>query len=179
MKTYLSILRGINVSGQKMIRMEALRAAYEALGFKNVSSYIQSGNLIFQYKQSTPEALAKKITQQIKKEFGFDVPVVVLDAAELQHIATNNPFKDAADNELYVTFLSDNPAAEHIDKLATIAQVPDEFIIKEKAIYLFIKKGYGNTKLSNNYFEQKLKVVATTRNWKTVQELLKRMTAPA
>jgi uncharacterized protein (DUF1697 family) len=176
MATYISILRGINVSGSKVIKMDALRKTFEALGFKNVQTYIQSGNIVFQCKQSKTESLEKKIHQQIETTFGFDVATMVLEVDYLKTIIKKNPFikdksKDVA--RMHVTFLSAIPTKELHDKIKMGDYKEDEFILIGKAIYLHVPISYGNSKLSNNFFENKLKVAATTRNWKTVNELLR------
>lgn len=178
MAVFLSILRGINVSGQKMIKMPDIKALYEELGFKNVSTYIQSGNVIFESKDD--KNLSKKIEAEIKKKYGFEVPVLILKKEELQNIISGNPFlkeKNIDEERMYVTYLAEQPATENLEKIKTIDFSPERFIIKEKAVYLYVPKPatYGNTKLNNNFFENKLKVKATTRNWKTTNEVFKIM----
>jgi uncharacterized protein (DUF1697 family) len=175
MVTYLSILRGINVSGHKLIKMEALRKLFEDLGFKNVQTYIQSGNVVFQSKKAKQSDLEKKIVKKIEEEFGFEVPVLVKEANELSVVLKNNPFLNQRKEDitkLHVTFLSEEPDQAAIVKIKEGNYAADEFIVSGKIIYLFCPGGYGNTKLSNNFFENKLKVIATTRNWKTVNELI-------
>jgi uncharacterized protein (DUF1697 family) len=176
MEKYISILRGINVSGKKMIKMEALRKLYEDMNFKNVATYIQSGNVIFESKATDTKKLQKQVEKNIIKAFGFDVPVIVKERKEVEAVITNNPFisnKKIDITKLHVTFLSEEPDIIHTDKIKDLKYDPDEFIISGNAVYLFCPNGYGNTKLNNNYFESKLKVTATTRNWKTVNELVK------
>lgn len=175
MHTYISILRGINVSGYRMIKMDALRQLFSDLGFKNVHSYIQSGNMVFQSQESDPQILENKIAERIMEQFGFEVPVIVKELDELKQIVADNPFlkdktKDIA--SLHVTFLSDKPGQEGIDSLKTGEYLTDEFYIFDKAIYLYCRNGYGKTKLTNGLLEKKLKVTATTRNWKTTNELI-------
>ncbi|OFX24347.1 MAG: hypothetical protein A2041_09765 [Bacteroidetes bacterium GWA2_31_9b] len=176
MKTYISILRGINVSGQKLIKMDALRQMYSDLGFKNIHSYIQSGNIIFQAQKIKHEYLEKKITEKIVADFGFNVPVIVMEFDYLSMVLKNNPFvveRTEDITKLYVTFLSHEPVQANIDKINIGQFLPDEFILKGKTIYLFCPNGYGKTKLTNSFFENKFKVVATTRNWNTINELYK------
>jgi uncharacterized protein (DUF1697 family) len=175
MTTYISILRGINVSGQKRITMDALKKMYEDLHFMNILTYIQSGNLVFQYIKSEQKDLEQKISSQIEKNFGFFLPVIVLNTVELKEIIERNPYlvdvtKDIS--HLHVTFLSSEP--EQIDsEIIYKHKLPgEEFTLIEKAVYLYCPNGYGKTKLSNTFFENKLKVNATTRNWKTTTELL-------
>ena len=174
MNTYISILRGINVSGSKMIKMDALKKIYESIGFSNVQTYIQSGNVIFQSKKSVPTDLEKKIAAGILKATNFEVPVLVNEPDEMKETFNNNPFLDKRKediNFLHVTFLSDIAQKENIEKIKG-AYLPDEFFLSGKNIYLFCPNGYGKTKLTNNFFEHKLKLSATTRNWKTITELI-------
>jgi uncharacterized protein (DUF1697 family) len=176
LKKYISILRGINVSGSKMIKMEELRKLYEGMKFKNVTIYIQSGNVIFENKPADTKELQKQIEKKILKVFGYEVPVIVKEKEEVINVIKNNPFvnrKRIDITKLHVTFLAEEPEPAHIDKIKDLKYDPDEFIISGDAIYLFCPNGYGNTKLNNNYFESKLKVTATTRNWKTVNELVR------
>lgn len=176
MTTYISILRGINVSGQKNIKMAALKKMYEDLKFEHAQTYIQSGNIIFQSPISTKKDLEVKISNQIRLSFGFDVPVIVLDITELTEIIEENPYaldQNKNSSGIYVTFLSAKPS--HIDHeiLQKRKVIGEEFTLTEKAVYLYCPNGYGKTKLTNTFFENKLKVSATTRNWKTVNELLR------
>jgi len=174
MQTYISMLRGINVSGHKIIKMDALRKMYADLNFKNVKTYIQSGNVIFQDKKTKHEELEKKIAEKISDEFGFEVPVLVKDLDELTTVLKNNPLVNKRNEDitkLHVTFLSQEPEQANIDKIKNGQYASDEFILIGKTVYLFCPNGYGKTKLSNTFFENKLKIIATTRNWKTINEL--------
>ncbi len=176
MTTYISILRGINVSGQKIIKMDALKNMYEKLNFENVQTYVQSGNVIFSVKEKDTKALEKVISLQIEKEFGFNVPVIVLNTKTLVKIIENNPFakNDLKETEfLHVTFLADIPPEFDKEKILEKKQLHEEIAFLPNAVYLYCPNGYGKTKLNNNFLENKLKVQATTRNWKTTNELLK------
>ena len=174
MTTYISILRGINVGGHRMIKMDALKQMFAGIGFQNIQTYIQSGNIVFQDKKADPQKLEKKISKAITEKFGFDVPVIVKEFSELKQIISDNPFlkdktKDLA--HFHVTFLSNHPGHESYNKIEAIPYQPDEFHLVEKAIYLYCPNSYSNSKLTNGFFETKLKVTATTRNWKTTNEL--------
>lgn len=176
MVTYISILRGINVSGKNLIKMDALRAMYESLGFQNCVTYIQSGNVVFLSKKSTPEKLASTISNQIKQEFGFEVPVLVMTIDTLEVVIANNPFvKDKKkDNTFFhVTFLEVSSVVKDYDSILDKGREGEEIDITSMAVYLYCPLGYGSTKWTNTFFESKLKVRATTRNWKTTLELLK------
>lgn len=176
MTTYISILRGINVSGQKLIKMDALRKSYENLGFCNVTTYLQSGNVIFSANNAKPNELAQTITRQIERDFGFDVPVIVLTIDNLKQIIDNNPFLKDSDKDttfLHVTFLSSKPQKFDFKTIEEKKLSGEEISFADNAVYLYCPNGYGKTKLNNSFLENKLKVGATTRNWKTTTELLK------
>lgn len=176
MPTYISILRGINVSGKNLIKMDALKKMFENLQFKNIQTYIQSGNIIFSTQSNSVKSLETKIASQIKKDFGFDVLVIVLTAEKLRGIIQQNPFtkdKQKDISYLYVTFLTDSPNEFDIKGILEKRSAGEEIEFGKNAIYLFCPGGYGQTKLNNNFLESKLKVNATTRNWKTANELLK------
>ena len=175
---YIALLRGINVSGQKKILMSDLKTLFENLEFSNVKTYIQSGNVIFSSEETNTGEIAKKIEEKIKAQYGFDVPVLVLTGEEIKNALDNNPYLKEVEiletqnlARLYVTFLSEVSEQKHLDKIDASLYAPDRFTIIEKSIFLHVVNGYGETKLSNNFFESKLKVKATTRNWKTVQTL--------
>lgn len=174
MQTYITILRGINVSGHKKIIMNDLKVLLSTLGFENIRTYIQSGNVIFQAAKANTEKLAAAIEKDIKTKYEFEVPVLVLTQTDLKTVIDDNPFlkeKGTVPDKLHITFLADTPEQENIEKLSAANYEPDKFKIKNKAVYIYCPNGYGNTKLTNTFFENKLKVTATTRNWKTVNTL--------
>ncbi len=175
MKTLISILRGINVGGHNKIPMAELKALYEELKFKDILTYIQSGNVVFKAAGgATDRALAIKIEKAIKEKFGFDVPVITRSAEEMGHALSVNPFlkkKNIDREKLHITFLNEVPQQARLDAIRKYDYPPDLFEIIGKEVFLYIPGGYGVTKLSNNFFENKLKVKATTRNWKTVNKL--------
>jgi len=174
MQTYISLLRGINVSGQKKINMKELKALYEEAGFQNVQTYIQSGNVVFQSKKSTARTLSRKIETLIREHYAFDVAAVVLSPQELDKVIVGNPFakeKDFEEGKMYICFLNEAPKQDLVEKIRDVRYGSDRFVINNAIIYLFVPGGYGNTKLNNNFFESKLKVVGTTRNWNTVNKL--------
>ncbi len=174
MNTYISLLRGINVSGQKKIRMIELRSLYEALGLSHVQSYLQSGNVVFGSDIKNPLKLAGIIEKQIELSYGYTVSVFIRDAADFQRILATNPFlaeQREGRARLYVTFLRERPSPEAIANLTVPANETGQFALGEREIFLFVPDGYGRTKLSNNFFERKLNMPATTRNWKTVNAL--------
>lgn len=178
MNTYLALLRGINVSGKKIIKMEALRTHFEEAGFTDVLTYIQSGNVIFKAKSSSKQEVAYQIEKMILAEYGFDVTVFVLDSQQFEKSIDNMPYTDGREPEgqgskkLYVTFLSEIPTAENIEKLMQ-APIGDDLIsLYEDVLYFKLESKASESKLSNNLIENKLKVKATTRNWNVTLKLL-------
>jgi uncharacterized protein (DUF1697 family) len=175
MERYIAILRGINVGGKKKIRMAELKAHLSECALKNIATYNQSGNVIFDHEAAHSRDIAEQIEAIILKHYGFHVPTIVITARELSDILAKNPFVNDRQEEprrLHVTFLSEPPQQEYIDNVAELINQPDEFVITDKAVYLFCPNGYGKTKFTNTFFEKALKVTATTRNWKTSNTLL-------
>jgi len=175
MAIFISLLRGINVSGQKKMLMADLKALYEELNFSAISTYIQSGNVVFSAENENKAEIAAQIEAKIAEKYGFKVPVLIRTASDLEKIQNYPIFmKEKIDNphSIYFTFLSAEPSQTHQDKIVATNYLPDEYKIEGREIYLFCPNGYGNTKLSNSFFESKLKVIATTRNWKTLNVLL-------
>lgn len=173
MPVYVAILRGINVAGSKPLKMADLRQTLESKGFENVITYLQSGNLSFQHASHTAGKLEKEIHSNIKKEYGYDVPVIVFQSDTLQEVMDENPYlKTADESKLHVSFLGEKPSTENLTKVQGIDSGEDEMTFYKQWIYLNCPNGYGRTKLNNNFLENKLMVKATTRNWKTVKKLL-------
>lgn len=175
MKTYIALLRGINVSGKNKIPMADLRAMLTDMGLNSVKTYIQSGNVVFQSKEDKTAILEASIKENIKSAFGFEVPVLVKTKTELEVIFKSNPYTDSdaiKEKQVYFVLLK-NPAerelvkAFHSEKYAT-----EDFKITDDCVYLLCKIGYGKAKLNNNLIERKLKVEATTRNYNTMVKLL-------
>ncbi len=176
MSIYVAMLRGINVGGQKIVKMENLRSSFEALGFRRVRTYVQSGNVIFEASKTSPDHLSKNIEEKILRDYGFSVPLVLRTSDEMKKIVNHNPFlkeKGIDDSKLHVTFLSELPAEATLRELDALRSLPDQFRMRSREVYLYCPNGYGRSKLSNSAFEELLSVEATTRNWKTVNTLAK------
>ncbi|MFV1983264.1 MAG: DUF1697 domain-containing protein [Thiohalomonadales bacterium] len=172
---YISILRGINVSGQKKIKMADLKLLFESLGFENVVTYIQSGNVLFNTKTKNKADLKSIIEQAIKKTYKFHVPVIIRSKNDFKKIINNLPFK-SIDTEkngtiVLVTFLSDKPSKDKYTEIQQYVKSPEKLVIKDKEVYLYCPNGYGKSKLSNNFIENKLSVEATTRSWKSIHKI--------
>jgi uncharacterized protein (DUF1697 family) len=174
MNKYIAILRGINVSGHNIIKMKDLQAMFAGIGFKNVATYIQSGNVVFESKPAANSQLAGRISTEISASFAYSVPVIVITAVELKTVAGNNPFiiqRSEDESKLHVTFLAGEPGTELKNSIHRDEYIPEKFSFGHHAVYLFCPNGYGNARLNNNFFEKRLKVQATTRNWKTILAL--------
>ena len=167
---YAALLRGINVGGKNKLPMKELIELFDQAGCTDVETYIQSGNVVFQ----APAALAKRvpqiISQKIAERYGYHVPLIVRSAAALAKVVDENPFlaRGAADRELHVYFLADKPVAAALDAHRS---APDEFVLQGREIYLRLPNGMGRSKLTNAYFDSKLKTVCTARNWATALQL--------
>lgn len=201
-KKQVALLRGINVAGKNKIKMFELRAALENAGLLNVQTYLQSGNIIFESEVVPKVAtkneantnangngkadvlqtrLAEKIRDCIRCRFDLEVPVLVVSGSDFQRIKDHNPFLTEENSQseiqpeyLHVTFFEQKPSATKITEM----QLPqesgaDRFVISSKEVFLYCPGGYGKTKLNNSFFERKLSVQCTTRNWKTVNALCK------
>lgn len=176
MTTHLALLRGINVSGHNMIKMEALKTTLENIGFENVQTYIQSGNVFIDTPEENPAKVGFMIKQEIYKVFGHDVPVVMIGKQDLEACFKNNSFlkeKDADLKKIYVAFISTTLKSESINELKISQFKPDVAAIDESRIYIKYAVGAGKTRLDQKYIEKKLNVTATIRNWNTVTQLLK------
>ena len=173
MPTYVSLLRGINVSGRNRIAMADLRALYEAHGHTDVSTYVQSGNVVSRSSARRTGTVERAIQQAIADDLGLDVTVLVRTPAQLAKLIDTNPLVDGRvdPTKLHVTFLASKPPAAKVDALDGQQYAPDEFVVAGTHVYLVCPDWYGNTKISNGYFERILGVAATTRNWKTVNQL--------
>ncbi|HEU0228644.1 MAG TPA: DUF1697 domain-containing protein [Arachidicoccus soli] len=173
MPIYISFLRGINVSGKRIIHMIELQALYELLDFQNVKTYIQSGNVLFLSKEISSEKLCKKIELAIKEKWGFFVPVIIRTPEELKSVITKFPFgKEVEEKTRAVSFLNKMPKESNLELLKNEIFEVDKFHIRGCEIYLHYPLGQANTKLTNNLIEKKLQVNSTIRNWKTIQKMI-------
>src|SRR5580704_2774351 len=174
MPIYVAMLRGINVGGHKRIKMDQLRASFEALGFEQVRTYIQSGNVVFKTRKLSSVALSKRIEEKILSDFGFPAPVISRSSEEMARTIEHNPFLKEREidlGKLHVTFLSDAPEPAALGKLADVTAAPDQFRSSNKEIYFFLPNGVSQSVLMKSPVDRFLAVVTTTRNWKTVNSL--------
>ena len=175
MEKRIAILRGINVGGRRKVLMDDLKKLFLELDFSEISTYIQSGNVIFNDQSSRSNLeLSNMIENAILKRYAFEIPVIVRTVSELIQAVSGNPFYNEEEDidRLYLTFLQEKPLEENRIKTEKYQYSPDEFVIRGKEVFIFCPGPYNKTKLSNSFFENKLKVKATTRNWKTVLKLI-------
>lgn len=168
MKKYIILLRGINVSGKNKLPMADLRDLLNDLGFKKVQTYIQSGNIILESEEGR-SVICNKIKAGIQKKFGYDVPVIARTISEWKKAISSYPFP--IDNTKIVGFIFLNKKT-YQTRIEVKGINEDKYLIENDMVYLYCQTGFARTKLSNNLFERKLNVTATTRNYNTTIKLL-------
>lgn len=174
MPIFISLLRGINVGGHRKIRMADLKSAYEALDLTDITTYLQSGNVVFRCRQRNSPKVATMLERQIESRFGFEVTVLIRTADDLRRIVADNPYSVQAKKDpakVGVTFLASRPSPALVRALEEFDAPGDEFTMGREEVFLHCPNGYGRTKLNNALFERKLKMPTTARNWKTVSAL--------
>lgn len=173
---YVAFLRGINVGGNKLIKMAELREVFARSGLKNVSTYIQSGNVIFDAKETEGNALVSKIERKIHQALGHEVTVILLTVVELEEAVKSDPFKSIKPGEdvvTFVTFMSSDPINPPALPFVITKENTDVLAIKNRAAFLVCRrKQNGLFSFPNAFFEKELGVSATTRNWTTVNKVL-------
>ena len=175
MAVIISMLRGVNVGGHKMVKMDALCTLYESLGLRDAATYVQSGNVIFRTDGRDLVRLCKRIENGIEKTFGFRSDVILRTPAELRDVIARNPFASRRGIEpkrLAVTFLASDPGQEARDKLLAIKAEPEEVRIDGRELYIYYPNGMARPKLTWPIIERTLKTSGTSRNWNTVTKLL-------
>ena len=172
-KTHIALLRGINVGGKNRLPMKDLTAMFVGAGCSNVRTYIQSGNVVFDAPARVASKIAAVVAAEIEKKFGFKTTLVIRSAEELE-AASRHPFHapGVSEDHLAVMFLADLPAPERVAALDPDRSPHDRFIVQGREIFGHYPNGQGQSKLTNAYFDSKLKTVSTGRNWRTVQTLL-------
>jgi uncharacterized protein (DUF1697 family) len=170
---YVALLRGINVTGNTMIKMADLRAMFEDLGFKNVVSYINSGNLAFDTNKTSDTRLAAKIEAVVENHVGKPVRVMVRPQKEIERVLANNPFDGEykTHKEMHVLFLEDEVSKSQLDELKAAAPIGERFAAKGREMYLHLPMGVAESLMGRGLIEKKLKIAVTARNWRTVQKL--------
>lgn len=173
MKRYVALLRGVNVSGKNKLPMAQLRDAIGKTNFNSVTTYIQSGNLIFS-SDLEPKESEKIITDILKSNFDLEVPVIVKEQSVISDVLLANPFKvRTTENPKFMSFgfLKEIPYKENVKSITDFSTDIETFQIIDDVIYFYCGVGFGSTKLTNVWFEKKLGVISTTRNYNTTLKL--------
>ena len=170
----IALLRGINVGGKNKLPMKELAALFVDAGCEEVRTYIQSGNVVFRTGSADAGDIASIISASILDRFGYQVPVIVRTAGELEGIAQGNPFVKAGaeTDKLHVMFLAELPDSASVEALDPARSPGDEFAVVGREVYLHCPNGVARSKLTNSYFDSKLSTTSTSRNWRTVGKLL-------
>jgi len=174
MTVAISLLRGVNVGGHNLIRMDALRAVHESFGLVEVETYVQSGNVVFRSRAANLAALATRIEDAIEQSHGFRPGVVMRTAAELRSAVAGNPFHGRAGIEpgkLHVVFLAGRPEPAAREKFLAVQVGPEEFHLRDRELYIYFPQGAGRSKLTSALIDKTLKTYGTARNWNTVIKL--------
>ena len=171
MKTFVILLRGVTPTGKNKVLMAPLRAALDKAGLGNVRTYIQSGNLVATSNLSQFR-LEKLVHDVIDKNFGGDITVIARTAKKFKDIMKKNPFASAEKSRLYFSLLAARPDSKLIKEFLSIDFSPDRVQVVDDAIYTLYATKYSDSKFNNNFFERKLKIAATTRNFNTMAKLV-------
>lgn len=168
------MLRGINMTGHNTIKMTGLTDLFRHLGYTDAETYIQSGNIVFTCNNGNIDDISSGIRKAILSEFDINIAVITRTSYEMKKIIYANPFLEEPDfdpSKMAVLFLELKPSDEQILKVAGIDYPPDKFHINGNEIYIYCPNGFGKTKIYTNFFEAKMKVTGTARNWRTVNKL--------
>lgn len=175
MPVLISLLRGINVGGNKKIKMAELRALYEALGFTNVRTLLQSGNVVFESENANPEQVAGQIEAAVVERFGFESKVIIRTRDQLQAVIADHPFSAdqlAEPGKLLIAFLKSEPDAQQLEALREAHTGSEIIHHRGSELYIYYPDSMGRSKLDNSFIERRLKTISTGRNWNTVNKLL-------
>jgi uncharacterized protein (DUF1697 family) len=170
---YAAFLRGINVGGRTSIKMENLRRVFSALGFANVKTYIQSGNVIFETDETDEAKITAEIEQAVAENF-FKTPVMVRSLEEIKDAVENNPFagEQFEDRLFHIVFLAERLSAENVEMLLSNNKESEQFAVRGREVYCLLREGAADSLLGKKYIDNKLKTPATARNWRTLKKIL-------
>lgn len=171
---YVAFLRGINVVGKNKIEMNRLREMFDALGFENVKTYINSGNVIFETRKTDDKKLSEKIEKAIEKELALNIKTMVRSVAEIEEIIENNPFDGEFENhkEMHVLFTDEEMPEEKRADLIGHNHENEKFAVRGREIFCLLRINFTDSLLGKDYIGKKLKISATARNWRTVNKVL-------
>lgn len=176
---HVALLRGINVGGKNKLPMRVLAAMFETAGCSDVTTYIQSGNVVFRAGAGLAREIPQRIRGAIEEDLGLRVPVITRTAGELRGVLDHHPFlgEGADTSKLGVGFLTDEPDPARVAALDPDRSPPDEFAVRGREIYLRLPLGAARTKLTNAYFDARLRTTCTVRNHRTLLALVARVDA--
>ena len=180
-KRYLCLLRGINVSGHKIIKMADLRILLTKNGLEEVTTYIQSGNIIFSTEIKTKEAISIFIEKLLLKEYGWEIPSLLLEQKDLDQIILSNPYpklSETSTNKPYVCIPQKRITKNQMELLNELNYEGEYFTVTKHGVYLYCTKERNRCKLSNNLIESKLGISCSTRNWRTLLKLQSLFSTP-
>jgi uncharacterized protein (DUF1697 family) len=170
---YIALLRGVNVGGNTMIKMAELKASFESLGFQNVVTYVNSGNIAFDAKKTGEASIVAKIEKVIEKDCGKMIPVMLRAQDLIPSIIENNPFagKFESHKEMHVLFLREEMTAGDLERLKADSYPGEGYEAIGRELYCHLPLGVIESLLGKSYIEKKLKLAVTGRNWRTVEKL--------
>ena len=164
------------MTGHNSIKMKDLLILYRDLGFNDASTYIQSGNVVFNDKEDLlPSDISLKIRKSITVKFNYDIQVLIRTIPQMERLISLNPFlteESFSPSRMAVILLEEKPTEAQIQKVINIDYPPDKFKIVNREVFLYCPNGFGKSKLYTNFFEKKMNVTGTARNWKTITTLL-------
>jgi uncharacterized protein (DUF1697 family) len=167
-------LRAVNMAGHNSIKMKDLGEMFVDMGYPDAKIYIQSGNVIFRSDEDR-NTLIRKVSEAIKQEFGHDIAIMIRTVEEVRNLAGRNPYLEEEGfdpSKMAVVFLNKEPSAESVEKMADVDFPPDKYLIDRNEIFIYCPNGFGRSKLTTVFFERKLNVFGTARNWKTINSIL-------
>jgi uncharacterized protein (DUF1697 family) len=177
---YVALLRGINLGGNVMVKMEDLRKVFEGLGFENVKTYINSGNVAFDVRSlrvskaiSGIARLESMIESAVEKMISRPVAVMVREQRDIERIIKNNPFDGQYESHkhMHVLFLKEKMPKEKVEQLQEAALPGERYEVRDREIYSLLPQGVAGSLLTKGFFEKKPRVPYTGRNWRTVEKL--------
>jgi uncharacterized protein (DUF1697 family) len=170
---YVALLRSVNIGGYGRMAMNDLRQTFGSLGYDDVVTYIQSGNVLFSAPSKSEDAIVEAVEHRIAHDFGDSPAVLLRTVAELRRVGSKSPYakKGADPARHHVTFLDEAPSKATLKALELPPSGKDELIVDGREVYVYTPDGYAGTKYTGTLLERRLGVVSTTRNWNTVTKL--------
>jgi uncharacterized protein (DUF1697 family) len=173
MPRYVALLRSVNVAGHGRIAMTDLRGCFEGLGYAGVTTYIQTGNVLFSASSRSEIAITSAIDERLAANFGSAPAVILRGVTELQRIGSSSPYARAGANPArhHVTFLAAPPSKAALAALELPPSGHDKLVVEGREVYVYTPDGYAETKYSGTFLERRFGMPSTTRNWNTVTKL--------